>query len=65
MPTTRKTKSKRSDESACESRLHPDRFCPRCSLRLTAKNPLIEHRNHCALCEREIRARRITVGLFH
>lgn len=57
-------KYKRQSEAACESRLHPERFCPRCSLRLTSRNPLIAKKRHCALCESELTAGHVLVASY-
>lgn len=55
---------KRRNRAARESKRHPGRFCPRCGLRLTPRNPLIEENHHCALCEHELAAGRVAVGLY-
>ncbi len=59
----RATYQKRN-RSANESKRHPGCFCPRCSLRLTKSNPLAAGRRHCQMCEQELTAGRIIIGLY-
>jgi len=63
MAKTRRTYKRRS-EAACEQRIHPERFCPRCSLRLTRHNPLAAGKRHCMLCDHELSTGRILVASY-
>jgi hypothetical protein len=58
---------RKRNAAARERKRNPARFCPRCSMRITRDNPLVNAANgdrHCALCEREITTGHIVIGLY-